>query len=114
MNANEIKTIEMLNIILDNIEIAERNMFSDEAIKALYDAKDALNEELKSYTNKENEVKKSTNVETKYDIEILEDQLKEVSSNLKSAELSGHTGAIVKFMKDKQNIIDQIERLKFS
>lgn len=103
MNVNEIKTLKMLNIVLDNIEVAERNMFSAEAIKALYDAKDALNEELKS-----------DSVEITSDIAILEDQLKEVSSNLKSAELSGHTGAIVKFMKDKQNILDQIESLKFS
>lgn len=51
MNTNEIKTLEMLNIILDNIEIAERNMFPAEAIKALYDAKDALNDELNSDNN---------------------------------------------------------------
>lgn len=44
----EKKLLEMLNIILDNIEIAERNQFAGDSIEALYKAKDAITNELKS------------------------------------------------------------------
>ena len=45
---NEKQLLAMLNIILDNIDIAERNQFTRNAIDALYKAKDAINAELKA------------------------------------------------------------------
>lgn len=46
MNENEL--LKMLNVMLDNIEMAERNHFSNDAIKALYKVKDAIVAELKA------------------------------------------------------------------
>lgn len=48
---NEKQLLEMLNVVLDNIEIAERNHFSSDAIEALYKAKDAINADLKALSN---------------------------------------------------------------
>lgn len=44
---SELQLIEMLNIILDNIDMAERNQYPSEAIEMLYKAKDAINADLK-------------------------------------------------------------------
>lgn len=48
---SEKQLLEMLNIILDNIDIAERNQFPSDAIEALYKAKDAINADLKNLSN---------------------------------------------------------------
>ena len=49
MKENEL--LKMLNVILDNIDIAERNHFSSDAIETLYNAKDAINAALKDLSN---------------------------------------------------------------
>lgn len=48
---NEKKLLEMMNIILDNIDMAERNQYPNEAIEALYKAKDAISADLKNLSN---------------------------------------------------------------
>lgn len=49
MSENEL--IGMLNVILDNIDIAERNQFPNDTIEALYKAKDAIIADLKALSN---------------------------------------------------------------
>lgn len=48
---NENQLLEMLNVILDNIDIAERNQFPIDVIDSLYKAKDAINADLKNLSN---------------------------------------------------------------
>lgn len=47
MSENEL--LGMLNVVLDNIDIAERNQFSSDVVEALYKAKDAIIAELKTF-----------------------------------------------------------------
>lgn len=49
MKENEL--LKMLNIILDNIDMAERNQFSSDAIETLYNAKDVISAALKDLSN---------------------------------------------------------------